>query len=1092
MSVLTLEIGGSPLDVMLDSGSSVSLIRKASLNQIHSVDLQEVRNVNLVMASGEQLPVIGHVSTAVKIENKEVLHNLIVVDKLVAPVILGTDFLAKHKLILNFASSPVQLLCPPLGDTVASSSMPSFLLEHQKKVEKYCAVAAIEKQAIDVDSYAIPKFNNSVFDMPECSPEFQPVLEEFQQLFQTVPGRADGIFHHIPTTGSPVRVPPRRIPAHYRPEVFRQLNEMLDRGIIEHSSSPWMAPMVFVPKKSGELRLCVDYRELNKRTVRDAYPIPLPDEAQDRLHGATIFSKLDLQCGYWQLPVSSEDREKTAFCPGPGMGLFQFRVMPFGLCGAPSSFQRMMDEVLAGLPFVSTYIDDVLVYSENSLEHSTHLRQVFQRLSSAGLTLRGHKCSIGKTEVTYLGHTFNSSGMSPSSDKVDAIVNWGTPQNTSDVRRFLGISSYYRRYIPEYAKMAGPLYEISQCKADFRWSNQAQQAFSQLKEALTSAPILHYPNFGSDAGPFVLQSDASATGLGAVLEQDGHVIAYASRVLSNSEKQYSVIQRECLALVFATKQFRHYLLGRSFQLVTDHKPLQWLYSFEIRHRPGVDHGNADALSRQYESIIIEDPSVAVTVATPSIDYARLCSAQQSDPILQLVHRALLAARKPQSGAWCTSPLRRFKQLWHQLSLIEGVIFRKYAPGPTDDCVVVPILPAGLQKEALEQCHDIPSAGHQGSDKTLDRLRHQAYWVNMARDVERYCQECVRCQQLKSTRPSRAPLQSIPVGKPWEMVAADILEVPISSRGNRYLLVVQDYFSKWVEAVPLPDQTAERIVKALVDIFSRFGLPAIFHSDQGRNFESHLLRDTLAAFGVYKSRTSAYHPEGDGLVERFNRSLLQLLRVYVEKEAEWEKYLPLVLYAYRTTKQTSTGVSPFEILFGRNAISSSPQPSRSHDVSSYTYNLRSKLAQLRDLVEGNIVESSKSQKTYYDLRSVERIFQPNDLVWLSVPTTTKFSPSWEGGWKVKSILSPVSVEITDGRRKRVVHLNRLRKHIQPIDTECSRNTEAGVWRPPTVDHEVIIDNPTNQPVRRYPLRERHPPQRFQFPTSSIQEGANVTS
>ena len=236
--------------------------------------------------------------------------------------------------------------------------------------------------------------------------------------------------------------------------------------------------------------------------------------------------------------------------------------------------------------------------------------------------------------------------MSPSSDKVDAIVNWGTPQNASDVRRFLGISSYYRRYIPEYAKIAGPLYEISQCKADFRWSNQAQQAFSQSKEALTSTPILHYPNFGSDAGPFVLQSDASATGLGAILEQDGHVIAYASWVLSNSEKQYSVIQRECLALVFATKQFQHYLLGHSFQLVMDHKPLQWLsaqkmegllcrwalalqeYSFEIRHRPGVDHGNADALSRQYESIVIEDPSVAVTVATPSIDYARLRSAQQ--------------------------------------------------------------------------------------------------------------------------------------------------------------------------------------------------------------------------------------------------------------------------------------------------------------------------------------------------------------------------------------------------------------------------------------------------------------------------------
>ena len=319
--------------------------------------------------------------------------------------------------------------------------------------------------------------------------------------------------------------------------------------------------MVFVHKKSGDLRLCVDYGELNKRTVKDTYPLPRPDEAQDRLAGLAVFSSLDLRNGYWQLPIHERDRPKTAFSPGPGLGLFQFCQMSFGLSGAPASFQRLMDKVCLGLPFVTTYLDDVLVHSANDEDHVKHLQEVFQRLSQAGLTLRGKKCRFGMSQVAYLGHMFSPEGMEPDPQKISAGREWITPTDVSDLCSFLGLASYYCRYIQGFEDIAAPLHHLTSKGVAFHWDTACQSAFEQLKAELTETPALAFPDFSQAAAPFHLQTDASATGIGADLEQDGHVIAYTSRVLSSSERNYSVIQRECLAVIYALKQFRHYLLG---------------------------------------------------------------------------------------------------------------------------------------------------------------------------------------------------------------------------------------------------------------------------------------------------------------------------------------------------------------------------------------------------------------------------------------------------------------------------------------------------------------------------------------------------
>ena len=338
------------------------------------------------------------------------------------------------------------------------------------------------------------------------------------------------------------------------------------------------------------------------------------------------------------------------------MGLFQFTRLPFGLSGAPSSFQRLMNIIMRGLPFVSTYIDDVLIHSESEELHKVHLREAFKRLRQAGLTLWGVKCQIGMSQVTYLGHVFSGNGMTPDGSKIWAVTEWPKPVDAGDIRQFLGLASYYRRYINSFADLAAPLHQLTHNNAEFQWTEECNNAFESIKKRLTEAPVLAFPRFDRQAGTMVLQTDASGVGLGAVLEQEGHVIGYASRTLSRSESNYSVIQRECLAIVWGMKQFRHYLLGRPFQLMTDHAPLQWLaeqksegllcrwalavqeYDFSIVYRKGVSNGNADALSRRKDTIPLTVHSALTTIHS-GLEIEDVRQAQQNDAMIQKLRNA---------------------------------------------------------------------------------------------------------------------------------------------------------------------------------------------------------------------------------------------------------------------------------------------------------------------------------------------------------------------------------------------------------------------------------------------------------------------
>jgi len=450
-------------------------------------------------------------------------------------------------------------------------------------------------------------------------------LKEYQDVFATESGdlgRTDIVQHRINTGDSqPIRQPPRRVPIHKRPIVQAEVEKMLAKGVVEPCDGPWSSPVVLAAKKGGETRFCVDYRALNDVTKKDAYPLPRIEDNLDTLQGAVWYSTLDLLSGFWQVEMAPEDRDKTAFTVG-GMGLFRFLTMPFGLCNAPATFERLMERVLAGLQWeiAVLYIDDIVVFSNDLETHLARLGQVLQRLRTAGLKLKPVKCKLLKHRVEFLGHIVSHQGVEVDPGKVRKVLEWVQPQALTQVRSFIGLCAYYRRFIPDFSTLAKPLFGLMEKGAEFRWGESQERAFRALKEALTKAPVLAYPK--PDI-PYILDTDASNFGIGAVLSQvqddEERVIAFASKTLNRAQRNYCVTRREALAIITFIKQFHHYLYGAEFLVRTDHAALYWLlrkrdpegqmarwlaflqgYRMRIEHRPGKKHGNADALSRCME------------------------------------------------------------------------------------------------------------------------------------------------------------------------------------------------------------------------------------------------------------------------------------------------------------------------------------------------------------------------------------------------------------------------------------------------------------------------------------------------------------
>ena len=1032
----------------MDSGASCSVIQK---DHVSPGKIKPAAPIKLMNADGSGVSPIGNVEIQVKLGGMETSQAFVVVDKLSAPAILGCDFLKRFHVFIDFGDS-----------SFGSRKFPDLKGQLLLRQVHLCNLVLDNEYP-----QAIPhrtETSESELDMPtDYHPSLESTIKKHSSVFRKKLGHTNVTQHIIDTGNSqPIKVPPRPIPFHFADRVHAQLEEMSNEGIIRPSSSPWCAPAVYVPKDNGEVRICVDFVQLNKTTKKDSYPVPRADGPQQKLANKTVFSKIDLRSAYWQFPMDSGSIEKTAFCPGPGYGLWEFTVMPYGLTNATQTCQRGLDKVLKECKdCVDNYVDDCIIFSDNMETHVRDVHRVLDKLQEAGFTLRGSKCFFGKQRIDHLGFEYSQHGVGPTKEKTQAILEWPTPTSPKEVRSFLGLANFYRRFIHKFADIASPLNELTGNNTTFSWNESHQQAFDHLKQALSSPPVMSYPTKNDR---FVLTTDASDDGLGAILSTHcGNIIEFASRTLTSAEKNYATIEKECLAIVWAIHKFRHYLIGAHFIIHTDHKPLEWLesskasrahsqrlerwslelraYDFEIVHRPGNANQNADALSRR---------PIALLGMIPPIDAEQIIAAQKNDATLSSIYELIdHKSTPPNTDKWRQFPFKRFRQLWTQLVIHQSILCRKQSsPTMTDKYLIV--VPQSLQKTFLRLAHD--ESGHQGIDRTLSRLLDIAYWVGMSKSVVRHCTFCVKCQQSKAPPTNPAPLQPIIATQPWEMVAVDVLKVPTSIKGNQYLLVVQDYFSKWPFAFPMQDQKAETIVQILRDnIFTVTGPPQKLHSDQGRNFESHIMADLCKAFGVKKSRTTPYHPMGDGLVERMNRSLLTLLRTYVEGESLWEEHLQLLLFIYRTTRHSSTGFSPYEILFGSNPHSSQipvMQSSFYLEPSNFCENLKAKLAQLRELVDANLVHSASQQQRFYRSNQTPVPLACGQQVLLDNPSAGKLDPRWSGPWIVKELRGPSSVLLLKGGSEKLVHMNRVR----PLLT--SESEGPGVtsgWSPPMFNH-----------------------------------------
>ncbi|KAI8493132.1 hypothetical protein Bbelb_291360 [Branchiostoma belcheri] len=916
--------------------------------------------------------------------------------------------------------------------------------------------------------------------------QLRKLLDNYSDVFSTGPrdrGRTNLTTHRIHTGDCPpIKQRPHRTPIHRQAEIHRQVDAMLADDVIERSQSPWASPVVLARKKDGSFRFCVDYRKLNQATIKDAHPLPRTDDVIDALSGAAYFTTLDMTSGYWQVDLDPADREKTAFTTG--RGLYQFKVMAFGLTNAPSTFQRLVELLLAGLDWRTclAYLDDIIVFSRTFQDHLTTLEEVFRRCRAANLKLNAKKCQFARPRVRFLGHVVSKQGIQPDPANTEKVRHWPTPTSTAEVRAFLGLASYYRKFVRNFAHIADPLVALTRKHVRFAWDDACQKAFDSLRAALVTPPVLAYPDFTS---PLTLYTDASNTAIGAVLTHPDdlgeHVISYASKTLSKQERNWSTYDRELWAIVWSVRHYRSYLAGHHFTVITDHKPLvglspklishdptgrraRWAielstYQFNITYRAGKSHDNADAMSRRPPTVRDTTPSASINQSgLPGRDPTTTPTAEGPTPTVaaaaDLDISEVLRWKRHRRGRPPFNDIqhkgRYLKSLWHQypnLTVKGGILYRRWRPASR--LLHQRVAPRALVPAILREMHNGPFSGHLGPAKTLRRVYIRFYWPGMTQEVKKWCRACVPCATRATPTPTaRAPLRPIRADRPFSKVAMDITELPTSKHGHRYCLVVQDFFTKYVNAYPLKRQDAATVANVLfTDFIREHGIPTSLHSDQGRQFEAETMRSLYKALGIEKTRTTAYHPQGDGLVERFNRTLKDMLSKYVSTTGDdWDDHLPHVLLAYNTSVHASTGFTPFFLTHGREAnlpadVIFGPNPQASSTVTSMAYarSLASSLRTAFKQVRQNTRQASNKQKLAYDVDVSHKPYQAGERVWLHDPTTVrqKLKPKWKGPYTVIERLLQdgepgVTYRIQDTKgRKQIVHYNRLKKcHTLP--------------------------------------------------------------
>jgi hypothetical protein len=867
-------------------------------------------------------------------------------------------------------------------------------------------------------------------------------------------------------------------------ELKVHLKDLLDHGFIRESHSPYGAPILFA-KKAGEVkrRLCIDYRDLNRITIKDRYPLPRVDELIDRLFGAKYFTKLDLRAGYHQVRVAEEDIQKTAF--NTRYGQFEYLVVPFGLTSAPSTFMALMNHILHPYldKFAIAYLDDVLIYSKTLDEHVIHVRTILDEFRKHKLYAKESKCEFFKHEVKFLGFIVGADGIKVDPAKVEAVKVWPVPKSVTDVRSFLGFVGFYRKFIKNHSAVVAPISDLTKTSTQgktFVWTPEAQIAFEKMIDALCSAPVLVLPD---PTKPYVVTTDASGYALGACLMQDHgnglQPIVYMSKKMLPAETRYPIHHKEMLAIVCALKEWRHYLHGAQFKIriLTDHKSLVHFHNqpklserqarwnefisefgndIMIEYQEGKKNVVADALSRRADynddatgtTVAIDnadgklnDDSIDVNLNTVAVSINTSLTQQiqdgyQSDDLCKQILNGNVSKLKKNVKA--RTGVQRF-------SVSNGFIYydvnRVYIP----DIV-------SLKTLIISEHHDNKLAGHVGYQKTYDNIIRKYYWPNMYIDIKLYVRSCLVCQRTKSeNRKPAGLLKPLPIPtRRWQCVTMDfIVQLPKTKSGYDAIMVVVDKLTK--RAYFIPTTTTATAPDTALLYFKNVsknghGIPEIIVSDRDSKFTSLFWKSLWSLLDTKLAMSTAFHPETDGQTERMNRTLEQMLRAYANKQQDnWDELLPYCEMAYNNSKNVSTGYSPFFLNYGQDMslpanllATNSTEPITTEDGNAAVEDIITDLHDTLVTVQSNLTKAQEYQKKYADKSRRHEEYKVGDRVLLDTSDITfttgtkKLLDKYIGPYKIIEVVSDVALKLDlpiKFRLHPVFHISKLKRVIE---------------------------------------------------------------
>jgi flagellar biosynthesis GTPase FlhF len=1004
-------VGKQAVRVLIDSGASGNFMSSELLSKLETLQYRRVplrSPVRILLARGQVSIAEEAATIRLRLDTEEPVVTGIAIDNLHYDVILGQPWLRQWNPSVDWTTGEYTWTGSQSPQRIQSrKDQPTSTEANTTEAEQPPAPTEEDEPVVDVKIVGHKHFKrilgqseeygvlfpievggraelNAIVeskgsDLDSVPSDYRDIIKEFQdpvfsELNELPPHRH--VDHRIETGAAlPTALPVRRMSPQELDALREQLADMEKKGFIRPSISPWSSPVLFVRKGDGSLRLCVDYRALNAVTVKNKYPLPLIQEFFDRLSGAKIFSKLDLQSGFNQIRMRPEDVEKTAF--GTRYGHYEYLVMPFGLTNAPATFQGMMNEVLQGGidNFCLVFIDDILIFSRTVKEHKQHLRWVLERLAQFKLKAKMSKCSFGQPELVFLGHIVSADGIKVDPAKTQGIRDMAPPTNVQEVRRFLGSTGYYRKFIKNYSSRAAPLTDLTKDSGSnntsktrplpYEWGPVEQAAFDDLKDALLNAPVLRIADFLRD---FTIESDASLKGVGAVLSQDFgsngrkevHPVAYMSKKLDAGQQAWPTHEREMYAIVCAVQEWRTYIQGRTVHILTDNHSLvflkrqkemsrrmaKWCSLMEeqdhiITYRAGRDNLVADALSRpngDTEEISFNFIQLAKgelhdkypELAALSMEMTKSEKVEHS-PLEEELLMVLEDATFDSSLDELDWPLRmiEYKETGTlanpQLKELLATLEREQKNFEVEDGRVyrwvdesrVEFLPFAHRLDYTNKRHS--SLGHPGGQALFDRIQSRYWWPTMRRDILSACRACKECQLTQGGSSITEPLHPFSAAKPFQRWGIDFIgKCPKTQRGNQWILVAVDYATSWTIARATPDATAETVANFIYEeIVMNHGVPSELISDRGSQFMSEVLRSYLDKLKTKHRLTSAYHPRTNGKTERTNGILGRALTKYVGNKMrhKWDLFLDQAVFACRTRIHSVSKKSPFYLVYG---------------------------------------------------------------------------------------------------------------------------------------------------------------------------------